>query len=303
MQIDTSEKRPKFAVLLAAFNGVDWLPEQVQSILQQESVSVTIYVSVDRSEDGTEEWFKTCEQQNPAVRILPVGIFGGAARNFFRLVRDVDFSGYDYVALSDQDDIWNPKKLISAHEAISNGGVDAYSANVTAFWPDGRKKLIDKASDQKRYDHFFEAAGPGCTYVLRYRVARDFKKFLIDHWQSVNAVALHDWLIYAWARNSGCTWFIDKRSMLNYRQHATNQMGANSGLLQILRRFKLVRQGWYRSEVEKIATLLEVGRGTLVGDAGPDFSSRWFLLKNIMQIRRNAKDRIFLLALLLLNLY
>lgn len=154
MQTDTSENRPKFAVLMAAFNGVDWLSEQVQSILQQESVSVTIYVSVDRSEDGTEEWFKACEKQNPAVHTLPVGVFGGAAKNFFRLVRDVDFSGYDYVALSDQDDIWDSKKLISAHEVISNGGVDAYSANVTAFWPDGRKQLIDKASDQKRYDHF-----------------------------------------------------------------------------------------------------------------------------------------------------
>lgn len=288
---------------MAAFNGVDWLSEQVQSILQQESVSVTIYVSVDRSEDGTEEWFKACEKQNPAVHTLPVGVFGGAAKNFFRLVRDVDFSGYDYVALSDQDDIWDSKKLISAHEVISNGGVDAYSANVTAFWPDGRKQLIDKASDQKRYDHFFEAAGPGCTYVLRCGVAQNFKMFLMEHWQSANAVALHDWLIYAWARDAGCTWFIDKRSMLSYRQHATNQMGANSGVLQMLRRFKLVRQGWYRGEVEKIAALLAIGGGTSTGDARPDVSSRWFLLKNISQIRRDAKDRLLLLALLLLNIY
>lgn len=83
--------------------------------------------------------------------------------------------------------------------------------------------------------------------------------FLMEHWQSANAVALHDWLIYAWARDAGCTWFIDKRSMLSYRQHATNQMGANSGVLQMLRRFKLVRQGWYRGEVEKLLRCWRLG--------------------------------------------
>ena len=303
MHNHAKENTPKFAVLMAAFNGMSWLPEQLQSILQQESVDVTIYVSVDRSTDGTELWLKACEQQYPALHVLPVGVFGGAAKNFFRLLRDVDFSSYDYVALSDQDDIWASKKLISAHEVISKGGVDAYSANVTAFWPDGRTKLIDKASDQKRYDHFFEAAGPGCTYVLRARVAQVFKEFLIDHWQSVNAVALHDWLIYAWARNAGCTWYIDKRSMLSYRQHATNQMGANSGIAQAVRRIKLVRQGWYRGEVEKIAALLGIGRGEAFDETVLDISNRWFLLKHISQTRRNAKDRLFLLALLLLNIY
>ncbi|MBV4493371.1 glycosyltransferase [Pseudomonas sp. RD9SR1] len=294
--------KPRVAVLLAAYNGVDWLQEQVESILLQEGVNVTIYASVDRSEDGTEEWLRAYQEHCPALCVLPVGVFGGAAKNFFRLLRDVDTSKYDYVALADQDDIWCSEKLLSAHQVISSGVADAYSANVTAFWPDGRKKLIDKAGTQKKYDYYFEAAGPGCTYVLRCDVAQGFKQFLIEHWQSASAVALHDWLIYAWVRSVGRAWYIDQRSMLNYRQHASNQMGANTGIKQLWRRVRLVQCGWYRGEVEKIAQLLALGNGQSAG-IHPDLSNRLFLIKNFSQTRRNARDRLFLLALLLFNIY
>jgi rhamnosyltransferase len=48
---------PTFAVCLAAFNGTRWLSEQMDSILNQQGVLVTVFVSVDLSSDGTEEWF------------------------------------------------------------------------------------------------------------------------------------------------------------------------------------------------------------------------------------------------------
>jgi rhamnosyltransferase len=46
--------RPTIAVLLAAFNGTPWLKEQVDSILAQENVDLTLFISVDQSSDGTE---------------------------------------------------------------------------------------------------------------------------------------------------------------------------------------------------------------------------------------------------------
>ncbi|AYN12152.1 MULTISPECIES: glycosyltransferase [Pseudomonas] len=303
MPSSAPNSRPHVAVLMAAYNGVEWLFEQVESILQQKHVDVTIYASVDRSDDGTHEWLVEYGQRNPALRVLPSGVFGGAGKNFFRLLRDVDVSSYDYVAFSDQDDIWHSDKLITAHEIIRSGVADAYSANVTAFWSGGRKKLINKAFAQKRYDYFFEAAGPGCTYVLRRCLAQDFQRFIKSHWQSVNAVALHDWLIYAWARSSGWVWFIDARPKLDYRQHATNQMGANSGLKPILKRLNLVREGWYRGEVEKIAALLQAEREASPDRPEIDISNRWFLLRNIGQTRRNPKDRLVFLIMLLLNIY
>ena len=46
------------AVLLAAYNGIRWINEQINSILNQKYVNVVVYISVDISSDGTYEWCK-----------------------------------------------------------------------------------------------------------------------------------------------------------------------------------------------------------------------------------------------------
>ena len=46
------------AVLLAIFNGVQYLQEQLESILNQEHVAVEVFVSVDASSDGSEQWIE-----------------------------------------------------------------------------------------------------------------------------------------------------------------------------------------------------------------------------------------------------
>ena len=56
---------------------------------------------------------------------------------------------------------WFKDKLIRAVSAIEENNCNAYSSNVTAFWPDGKEALIDKAQPLRKWDYFFEAAGPG----------------------------------------------------------------------------------------------------------------------------------------------
>ena len=64
---------PKFLVLLAAYNGMQWISDQVHSILNQHGVSVTLLISVDSSSDGTEEWVSALSERNPNVIILEHG--------------------------------------------------------------------------------------------------------------------------------------------------------------------------------------------------------------------------------------
>jgi len=97
---------PKVAILLAIFNGVQYLQEQLESILNQEHVAVEVFVSVDASSDGSEQWIEEKALSDVRIHILSHGQrFGGAAPNFFRLIREIDFSSFDYVSLADQDDI------------------------------------------------------------------------------------------------------------------------------------------------------------------------------------------------------
>lgn len=296
---------PRVAVLLAAYNGMGWLSAQVESIFGQAGVHVTIFASIDLSCDGTEAWFENYSKSEPRIKVLPTGLkFGGAAKNFFRLIKDVDFSEFDYIAFSDQDDLWKEDKLLSAHRKIFTEGYAAYSGNVIAFWPDGRERLINKAQPQKAYDFLFEAAGPGCTYVLRSDAALQLKKFVMDNWVDVNMVSLHDWLIYAWYRANGLHWYIDSIPRMLYRQHAGNQVGANMGLKAIKRRLSLLYSGWYRNEVSKISNLV----GPFLQDDGgrpakQQMATKYFIFSHFNQLRRSLRDRIFLVVIAALNLY
>lgn len=121
-----SVKLPRIAVLLAAYNGMQWIEEQTASILGQVGVDITVYISVDTSTDGTEVWCQKYANNHASVIVLPpAGSFGGAARNFFRLVHDVDLSDCDFVAFADQDDIWHPDKLERATRIIRERNIDA----------------------------------------------------------------------------------------------------------------------------------------------------------------------------------
>ena len=288
---------PSVAVLLAAYNGMEWIEEQVSSILSQKSISIEIFISVDLSNDKTHEWCQDLAGKNAHVKVLPYGEkFGGAAKNFFRLIRDVDFSCFDYVALSDQDDIWDSSKLHHAIRTIEQDSLDGYSSDVIAFWSNGREKLVKKSFPQKKFDYFFEAAGPGCTYVLKQQPTQKFKKFLIKNWENINCIESHDWLIYAFFRSRGMSWCIDSEPLMLYRQHESNQVGSNFGFLAYLKRIKMVKSGWYRSEVRKISEIISINDDAFNLDI-------WFLIKNFYQLRRQNRDTFILLLMILLGFF
>lgn len=289
-------QRAKVAVLLAAYNGCNWIEAQLASILAQTHVDVDVYISVDPSSDGTEAWCADYALAHSNVTVLPpAGPFKGASRNFFRLLRDVDLSCYDYVAFSDQDDVWYTDKLQRAVTTMIAQGVDGYSSNVMAFWQDGRRLLVDKAQPQVSWDHLFEAAGPGCTYVLSRPLAEDFKAFLLDRWQPVQGIDLHDWFCYAFARSRGYVWHIDSRPGLDYRQHERNQVGVNSGLSSALTRWRKIKDGWWFAQVELTACLLNLDSPFVTLDSGSArIRSLTRLAFHVKDCRRRTRDRVML---------
>jgi len=291
--------RPTIAVLLAAFNGTPWLKEQVDSILDQENVDLTLFISVDQSSDDTEAIVDQLAATDARIKVLPHGKhFGSAGANFFRLFRELDFSPYDFVALSDQDDIWNLNKLSTAITALKVNDAQGYSSNITAFWPDGQKYFIDKSQAQVKWDYLFEAAGPGCTYVVTRALAIEFASFLKTQSEAVSQVQLHDWLLYAFSRAKGYPWYIDNKSSLLYRQHANNQFGANVGFSAFLMRAKKVLNGWGFDQSRAIARA--------IGLANHPFVENWskgtrlgYLQLGLYckQCRRRMRDKyLFLFA-------
>lgn len=296
----------KIAVLLASYNGVKYIKEQVDSILNQKEVDVTIFISDDLSTDKTIEYLQEIYKGLENIVYLPSGSkFGGAGKNFFRLIRDVDFSSFDFISFVDQDDIWYEDKLIRAIKTIEDKQLDAYSSNVLAFWEDGKKMIINKSSLQARYDYLFEAAGPGCTYVLKKDLAISLQNFICDNWEDVNKVELHDWFIYAFARENNYKWYIDEKPSMRYRQHTSNQVGANDGLKAKLKRLKKVFSSWYRDEIIKIIKVLRLENKYKFSKyiLNKSYLNNLLLLKYSFEFRRNKKEKLFLSLLILLGVF
>jgi len=294
MPLDPAQ-RPSVAVCLAAFNGMRHLPQQVASIFDQSGVDVTLFVSVDRSTDGTEEWFSRLQAENDRIVLLPFGEqFGGAARNFFRLLREVDFSAFDYVAFADQDDIWLPGKLKRASDQLSNNGAQGYSSDIVAFWEGGRTLYIKKSYPQRRWDYLFESAGPGCTFVFSRRLALDMQVFLRQDPTRTQEVGLHDWFTYAFARAQGYTWVIDAYASLMYRQHGQNQVGVNAGIAAMVWRAKQVLNGWGLRQARLIARLVGADKDPRVHLwLGGGRRATWALAWQATHCRRRPVDRLW----------
>jgi len=296
------KKKYKFniAVLLAAYNGIEWIEEQINSISAQKDININIhiFISVDISKDGTLELCKKFEEENNFLTVLSYGdYFGGAAKNFYRLIRDVDFRDFDYVSFSDQDDIWLPNKLSQGISIFQNNDFEAYSSDVVAFWKDGRKKLVKKSYSQKKFDYYFESPGPGCTYILRKNATELLKIFIIKNWNQVKYIESHDWFIYAFFRSRNMPWFIDNKALMLYRQHNSNQIGSNFGFLAYSKRFKMIKNGWYRSEVSKILNVVSLKNNISFN------LDRWFLIRNFNQLRRQRKGVFILLLMIILRVF
>lgn len=295
--------RPKIAVLLAVFNGAAYLQKQIDSIFSQEGVDVEIFVSVDLSTDGSEKWIDQFALANSRMHVLPHGQkFGGAAPNFFRLFKDVSFDKFDYVCLSDQDDIWLPNKLVRAYQVVIKRSAFAYSSNAVAFWDDGREAFINKSQPQTRWDYLFEAAGPGCTYVLSKSLAKEIQELVISDQLNINKIGLHDWFIYAYARSKNYAWVIDDQALIYYRQHSNNQVGMNSGLKAFMHRARKVSSGWALGQSALIARI--------IGMENVPFVKSWIsgntwgllcLSYSFWSCRRRVRDKfLFLLTCLFL---
>jgi rhamnosyltransferase len=293
-----NNQKPQVAVFLATFNGASWISEQIESILNQKGVDATVYISDDFSQDETYGYLEKLAKNQSQIKILPQKVrLGSAGKNFYRLIKDVSIVGYDFVAFADQDDIWESDKLIRHIKLARRYGADGVSSNVMSFWPNGRKKLIDKAQPQIELDYLFESAGPGCTFLMTPWLVNKVREQLVDENSLAKEVTLHDWLTYAVCRAYGHKWLIDTVPSVQYRQHQSNVVGANVGFKAKLARLQKLRQGWYRKEVAKIAQVcnrIAPNNATnrllfLLGSK--DCFSQLRLLSYISKARRNLVDR------------
>jgi rhamnosyltransferase len=288
-------------VLLATHNGVRFLGEQVDSILEQTGVDVRILALDDGSTDGTVEWLAERAAQDPRLVVLDSpGRAGSAAANFYRLLALAPLADGELVAFADQDDIWMRDKLARHAAIMRNGGFDGVSSSVTSFTSGGSRSLVRKDYPQRKFDYLLESPGPGNTFLLSRRLVELTREVLAGDDDAARSVEYHDSLIYAIARAHGYTWHIDGVPSVDYRQHDANVMGSNVGMGSALERLRLIRTHWLRNH----STLLtRVAIAVAASEDRPQFErilglmtgggirNRLALARLTPQLRRRPRDQ------------
>jgi rhamnosyltransferase len=301
---------PRVAVLLASYNGARFLSDQVATIVHQQGVTTSLFLRDDGSTDATPILLDGLGgKEVPDVTVMKGGKqTGSAAANFLRMLAEADFGDASHVALSDQDDLWLGNKLRRAVDCLARSGAGGYSANLCAFDNDGQRRpwLLLKHGPQKPFDHFFQGASAGCTYVLT-RSSADALQQWLQHIQLPEGLGVsHDWLIYAFVRNRGLGWFCDDVAPILYRQHSGNVYGSRRGLSDLMERVRLLRRRWYRRHVLWIASQLDLSpaeRALVRRIERLNPLDRLWLVSHAGRLRRRSRDILMLRLALLTGLF
>jgi rhamnosyltransferase len=188
--------------------------------------------------------------------------------------------------------------LARAIEMLSTAGADVYSGDVLAVWENGRTQALIKSDRPRKYDHLFESAGPGCTFVFTRAAFEKLRTWVAPNCARLGSAKVHDWLFYAYARHQGWRWYVDRRIAMHYRQHGSNEVGANVGLAAARRRWSVIRSGAYREEVLTIAQLIDDSSWVSRALRRFNLFDRIRLVLAARQLRRRPRDAVLLAAFL-----
>ena len=287
--------RGRCVVLLATYNGENFLAEQLDSIYAQDRVCMLVVARDDGSTDDTVKILERYEASHGLILLRDSKVGGSAAKNFRHIVLAANVADAAAVFFSDQDDIWLPDKMHIALKKIEEGA-DLYSCSLIPFDLErGEMRVLKEQINPVRFDHLFQGLSAGCTYALSPRLFSIVKSTFSDPWYGTSGFS-HDWLIYTLVRANNMSFHHDPTPRVLYRQHSSNVQGAAVGFGGFVYRLKNINAGWYFEQIEKNKTFFHpTASEAIIIDAllARDIG---FLLSNLRNLRRSFAETVVLVA-------
>jgi len=132
-----SLRRNSIGVVLCTYNGERFLSQQLESIQAQTRPPDEILILDDCSSDHTVSIVNDFAKRDERIRLIQNDTNLGYARNF---EKGILLCEAEYIALSDQDDIWFPEKLDRlATELETNSGAGLVFCNGEYMLADGTR--------------------------------------------------------------------------------------------------------------------------------------------------------------------
>lgn len=249
----------RIAILLCTYQGEKYLASQLDSFAAQSYADWTVAVSDDGSVDGTRKMLAEYRLKWGASKLnVYEGPRRGFVGNFMSLTCNTQVQA-DFYAFSDQDDIWHTDKLQHAVDWLKT-----VPSAIPALYCT-RTQLVNEENEPIGFSPLFERK-PAFENALAQNIAGGntmvfndaARRLLLQAGPAVD-VAAHDWWVYLVVTACGGTVHYDPRPSLRYRQHTSNLIGANRGLLARLTRVRMLFKGhlkdWNARNIEALGHL------------------------------------------------
>lgn len=206
------------SIAMATYNGEKYLKEQLDSIYVQTHKHIEVIVCDDCSNDSTVEILKEYSAKYGLKYYVNENNLG-YVKNFEKAI---SLCSGDFIALSDQDDVWQENKIEILMENIGDNllihsDASLVSENgslISRVW----KKNID--SHKCFEDFLFLNVVTGCTVLFS-------KKLLDEVLPFPDGLAYHDWYLAIHAAKNGKIIYLNK-PLVKYRQHLAQDTGTSS---------------------------------------------------------------------------
>lgn len=213
-----NSERATISVALTTYNGERFLREQLDSILDQTLVPDEIVIVDDCSNDNTHEILQDYAARYPhMIRVYYNEINLGFIKNFERAI---SLCNSQYIALSDQDDIWMSKKIETLLNACGDNLLvhsDAYLVNtVGTVLHESCSKSMRKIVRPVLYNILYANVLTGCTMLIH----RDLFRISVPFPAGIP----HDWWLSLVALAHGAVSYSPEK-LVKYRQHDANSIG------------------------------------------------------------------------------
>ncbi len=253
-------------IVMGTYQGERFLREQLDSLAGKTHRDWRLYASDDGSTDKTRKIVEKFATTSSNDVILIDGPRQGCVVNFLTAIGRAP--GTDYYAFCDQDDIWEPDKLeraVSILQSVPESRSALYC---------GRTRIVDEAARPIGLSPAFvrppsfanalvQSIGGANTMVMN-SAARDLLRAAgVD-----DDVVSHDWWAYQLVSGSGGYVYYDLEPKVRYRQHHSNQSGANNTLGARVKRLRLLFQGHFKTWTDRNIRALSWARQVLTAESG-----------------------------------
>lgn len=219
MESNNHQVYPLISIVITTYNGEKFLKQQLDSLVAQDYPQIEIIAVDDCSTDQTFKVLQDYATKYPFFKAYLNEKNLGLNKNF---EKGLLLAQGEYIAISDQDDIWKKEKISTLIQEIGNYTMvyhdsELIDSNGSAL----NKKLseINQLGDFNTCLNFTIATRvPGHTMLFRKELVAKCipfpKPILYDHWMAF--VASCDTAIK----------FVPQ-ALVSYRQHANNTFGAD----------------------------------------------------------------------------